>query len=117
MSRTLVTSVAEAEKKGFFQNVKLSLPIHHILIVMNHPQLPTHIATDNTIATDFFYNNMVMKKSKSWDMNLHWLRNKEAQKYFELLWEKVSLIKGVILQNIIPPSTTELQEVGMCEMI
>ena len=60
MSRTLVTSVAEAEKKGFFQNVKLSLPIHHILIVMNHSKLPTPIATDNTETTGFSPNNMVM---------------------------------------------------------
>ena len=45
-------------------------------------------------------------------MNLHWLRDKEAQKYFELLWEKGS-IKGIILQNTIPPSITELKVVGM----
>jgi len=31
-----------------------------------------------------------MKKSKSWDMNLHWLRDKEVQKYFKIFWEKGS---------------------------
>ena len=28
--------------------------------------------------------------SKSWDMNLHWLRDKENQKEFLLTWEKGS---------------------------
>ena len=35
--RDVVESAAEVETKGFFQNIKLSLPIHRILIVTNHP--------------------------------------------------------------------------------
>ena len=88
--RDVVTSAAEAETKGVFQNAKLSLPIRHILIAMGHPQLPTPIATDNTTTTGFIHNNMVMKRSKSWDMNLHWLRDKEVQKHFNIHWEKGS---------------------------
>ena len=88
--RDVVTSAAEAETKGVFQNAKLSLPIRHILIAMGHPQLPTPIATDNTTTTGFVHNNMVMKRSKSWDMNLHWLRDKTLQKYFNIHWEKGS---------------------------
>ena len=88
--RDVIIPAAEAETKGVFQNVKLSLPIDHILIVMNYPQLPTPIATDSTTTTCFVHNNMVMKKIKSWGM-----------------------IKGVILQNTIPSSITELKEVGM----
>ena len=61
-----------------------------MLIAMRHPQLPTPIATDNTTTTGFFHNNMVMKRSKSWDMNLHWLRDKEVQKHFNIHWEKGS---------------------------
>ena len=57
---------------------------------MNNPQLPTPITTHNTTTTGFVHNNMVMNKSKSWGMNLHWLRDKESQTYFELLWEKGS---------------------------
>ena len=29
-----------------------------------------------------------MKKSKSWDMSFHWLRDKEAQKHFNIVWKK-----------------------------
>ena len=47
-----------------------------MLIAMGHPQDPTQLTIDNTTTTAFVHKNMVMKKSKSWDMNLHWLRDK-----------------------------------------
>ena len=62
--RDVVTSEAEAETKGVFKNVKLSLPIYYILISTRHPQLPTPISTYNTITTCFVHNNMDMKRSK-----------------------------------------------------
>ena len=62
--RHVVSSAAEAETKGVFQNTILSLPIHHILIAMGHPQDPTPITTHNTTTTAFVHKNMVMKKSK-----------------------------------------------------
>ena len=55
---------------------------------MGHPQDSTPIATDNTTTTAFVHKKMVMKKPKSWDMNLHRLRDKEVQTYFRLFWEK-----------------------------
>ena len=89
--RYVVTSAAEAETKGVLYNAKISIPIHHILIAMGHPQDPTPIATDNkTTTTGFVNKNMVMKKSKSWDMNLHWLRDKETQTYLKIHYEKGS---------------------------
>ena len=56
--------------------------MHHILNAMGHIQNPTPIARDNTATTGFVTNNMVMKKSKSWGMSIHWLRDKEIQKVF-----------------------------------
>ena len=29
-----------------------------------------------------------MKKSKSWDMRLHWFRDRENQKQFNIIWSK-----------------------------
>ena len=79
---------------------------------MRHPQLPTPIATDNTTTTGFVHNNMVMKRSKSWDMNLHWLRDKEVQKYINIHWEKGS--GGVdYFTNTIPPFTIDNKDQGM----
>ena len=61
---------------------------------MGHPKDPTPITTDNTTTTAFVHKNMVTKTSKSWDMNLHWLRDKEVQKYFKIFWEKGSSNRG-----------------------
>ena len=35
-----------------------------------------------------------MKRSKSWDMNLHWLRDREQRKHFTIKWEKGKNNKG-----------------------
>ena len=29
-----------------------------------------------------------MKRSKSWDMNMHWLRNREEREHFKVQWDK-----------------------------
>ena len=59
----------------------LTLPFRHIIITMGHSQLPTSIVTDNKTTTGFIHNNIVMKRSKSWEMNLHWSGDKESKKY------------------------------------
>ena len=55
---------------------------------MNHPQPPTRIYTDNSTAADFFNKNIQLKHSKAWDMNLHWLRDQENKKHFQVMWNK-----------------------------
>ena len=57
---------------------------------MGHPQYSTPIAIDNTTTLGFVNNNMVMKKSKPMGMNLHWLRDKDNQKYIKIHHEKGS---------------------------
>ena len=32
-----------------------------------------------------------MKKSKSWDMQLHWLRDRQNRDHFDVRWEKGSV--------------------------
>ena len=34
--------------------------------------------------------NMQMKRSKTWDMHLHWLRDKENKNHFKVFWDKGS---------------------------
>ena len=53
---------------------------------MGNTQNPTPIATSNTKTTGVVNNNMVIKKSKYRDMNLHFLRDKEVKNYFTLRW-------------------------------
>ena len=59
---------------------------------MGHKQnQPTPIRTDNSTSAGFVNKNMQMKHSKTWDMQLHWLRDKEMQKYFQVFWDKGTL--------------------------
>ena len=39
--RNVVTSAAEAETKGVFQNAKIAVGMRNLLLQMNHPQPPT----------------------------------------------------------------------------
>ena len=84
----MVTSAAEAETKGVFNNAKTALGMRNLLIGMNHPQPKTRIMTDNSTAAGFVNNNINLKQSKSWDMNLHWLRDQENKKKFQVIWKR-----------------------------
>ena len=83
-----MTSAAEAETKGVFQNAKTVIALRNLLKHMNHPQPPTTINTDNSTTVGFVRNNIQMKRSKSWDMNFHWLRDKETMKEININWGK-----------------------------
>ena len=88
--RHVVSSAAEAETHGVFQNAKLAVSLRNILIQLGHPQPPTTINTDNSTTVGFTNKTMQMKRSKSWDMNMHWLRNREERKHFKVQWAKGS---------------------------
>ena len=85
--RHVVSSSAEAEVAGIFHNAGMALPIRNILKALNHPQPPTPLKTDNTTATGFVYDNIHQKRSKSWDMRYHWLRDKLTQQQFDIYWQ------------------------------
>ena len=85
--RHVVSSSAEAEVSGIFHNATTAIPIRHILKALNHPQPPTPLKTDNTTATGLVYNNIHQKRSKSWDMWYHWLRDKHTQQQVDIFWQ------------------------------
>ena len=89
--RHVVSSAAEAATHGVFHNANLSLHIRNLLQGMGHAQPPTTIKTDNSTAVGFVHQTIQQKASKAWDMQLHWLRDKENQAQFKLLWEKGNL--------------------------
>ena len=51
----------------------MAIPIINTFKSLGNMQKPTPIRTDNYIATGFVYDNIHMKKSKSWDMRDYWL--------------------------------------------
>ena len=86
--KRVISSAAEAETAGVFYNAQIAIQIRHILEALNHQQPPTLIKTDNSTAHGFVTNNIHQKKSKSWDMNYHWLRDRQIQEQIKVYWEK-----------------------------
>ena len=74
--RDVVTSAEEAETKGVFFKCK-TIASHTLHFNCYETSSTPPIATYKTTTTGFAHNNMVMKRSTSWDINLHWLRDKE----------------------------------------
>ena len=86
---------------------KKALPIIYFLEHMGHPQLyPTPISTDNLTLAGFVNKNMQMKASKTWDIQLHWLWDKENMIFLKFSGTKEKIKEEVIGPNIIQPSIT-----------
>ena len=88
--RHVVSSAAEAETGGIFHNAQVAIPIRTLLEILNHPQPPTPLKTDNATACGFIHDNIHQKRSKSWDMRYYWLRDRMAQLQFDIYWDKGS---------------------------
>jgi len=84
----VVSSAAEAETAGIFHNAQIAVPIRYILDKLGHRQPPTPIKTDNSTASGFVHNNIHQKRSKSWDMRYHWLRDRQTKQQFRIYWDK-----------------------------
>ena len=78
---------AEAETAAIFHNAQQAVPIRIILQALDHEQPPTPVKTDNSTAQGFIQDNIHMKKSKSWDMRYHWLRDCQTQNQFQFYWK------------------------------
>ena len=86
----VLSSSAEAETAGLFHNAQIAIPIRYILDSIGHVQPATPLKTDNSTAHGFVHNNIHQKRSKSWDMRYHWLREKQTKDVFRIFWDKGS---------------------------
>ncbi len=84
---------AEANIGALYINCREEVPACHILEFLGHPQPPTPIQTDNTMALGVVNNN-VMKKLKAMDMKYHWLWDRISQKQFQHYWALGNKNKG-----------------------
>ena len=57
------------------------------LTTLGHPQPPTPIKTDNSTANSFVHANIKQRKSKTWDLRYHWLRDKQAKRELKVFWD------------------------------
>ena len=84
----VVTSETEAETSGTFNNAKDGVGIQTSLFVLGHKQPPNPCKTENSTTTGFVDSGMKPKRSKIWDMKIHWLHKKYILKQIRLYWCK-----------------------------
>ena len=84
----VVASAAEAETGGLFHNCQNAIYIRRLLEILGHKQIPTPIKTDNSTASSFVTDMIKQKRSKSWDMRYHWIRDQQNQKNIKVYWDK-----------------------------
>ena len=84
----VVASAAEAETGGLFHNCQNAIYIRRLLTILNHKQIATPVKTDNSTAAAFVTDMIKQKRSKSWDMRYHWIRDQQLQNNIKVYWDK-----------------------------
>ena len=79
------------------------IPLRHTLIEMGWSQPQTPIQTDNSKLVGFTNKNIVNKATKSVDMKLWWLINRESQEQFRYYWASGYEKEGHYSTNRHPP--------------
>ena len=74
-----------------FYNCKAAIPLQISLEEMRHPQPKTSVITDSTSAQGIIAKTKTPKNAKSYDVRFNWLKCKEAQNQFDIIWRKVTL--------------------------
>ena len=102
--RNVVGSAAEAECAGCYSNAQKAIPLRIALEELGHPQGKTALRTDNSTASGFANKSMRQKRSKSWDMKYHWLRDRQSQDQFDIYWKEGKKILADYFTKHFPPS-------------
>ena len=92
--------------RGIFHNAQIGLIIRVALEELGHPQPKTGIKTDNSTATSFANATLRQKRSKSWDMRYHWLRDRIAQLQFIIYWASGKVNDADFTTKNFPPGYT-----------
>ena len=86
--KNVVCSAAEAECGGLFHNGQTTVTLRQALKSLGHPQHPIPLKTDNKTANSFAHATMRVKRSKTWDMRFHWLREKKVKDILKFFWDR-----------------------------
>ena len=81
-------SAGETEVASLYYNCKNAIPLRRALTEMGHPQPPTMVVTDNSTAEGLINKTMTPKRAKTYDQRFNWLRCREAQKQFNIIWRR-----------------------------
>jgi hypothetical protein len=108
--RGVPASAAEAETGALFLNGQEAIPIRTALAEMGHPQpsTGTPLETDNSTAHNILKAQVRMKRSKAFDMRYHWLKDRVAQRHFNLYWAPGRFNLADYFTKHFPPSHHQL---------
>ena len=81
-----MSSAVEVEIAGLFICVKAMVQLCQTLIKIGWPQPRSSIQCDNSTSVGVANDNIVQRKTKTMNMQYHWLRCSEAQFQFWLFW-------------------------------
>jgi len=83
----VVSSAGEAEYGGIYHNAKEAETLRQTLEDLGYPQPPTNIISDNKCAVGISKQEMKQKRSKAFDVQFHWIRDRVSQRHFDIVWE------------------------------
>ena len=94
MIKNVVSSAAEAELAGIFNNAKEAAATRVTLEEMRHLQGETNIICDNETAVGITNKTVKHKMTKAMNMRYYWIRDREAQGQFKILWEPGETVRA-----------------------
>ena len=84
--RNVMASAVEPEIGSVFHSAQDAIPLRNALEDLGHPQPPTPIQTDNSTAAGFLNDNIKQKRTKTIDMRFYWVKDRNLQNQFRILW-------------------------------
>lgn len=84
---SVTASVCETEYAAQFINGQSAEGIRNTLSDLGYPQQATTIVADNKCAVGLANNTMKQRRSKSIDMQYHWIRDRVAKNHFKITWK------------------------------
>ena len=85
--KNVMGSAAEAEVAAIHMNAQEAILIRQYLKEMGHPQPATRIWTDNATAKGFINGTIKQKRSKTFNQQHWWLKDREMQLQFHVVWD------------------------------
>ena len=83
-----MASIGEAEYAAAFHTAQMAAGLRKTLSDLGYPQPATYILVDNAVASGIANNTIEPKRTKSIDMQFHWLRDHVQMPEFIVLWRK-----------------------------
>jgi hypothetical protein len=84
--RMVCSSAMEAEVGALFYNCQDAAGLRTTAIEIGHPQPPTPVRTDNSMAYGIINGKVKQNRSKAINMQFYWVRNRSDQKQFKIYW-------------------------------